>query len=102
MKRVERNIQRLAYVLLFHAYLDSRSQAPPTAKASWAAVMPQTAEARGNALVTTLTEASEHDGSAEASLLLGMNAQFRLDQAIASALDQVLLIRPHGSVLPHR
>lgn len=39
--------------------------------------------------MAVLSEASEHDGSAEASLLLSMNAQFHMDQAVLNALEQV-------------
>ncbi len=39
--------------------------------------------------MAVLSEASEHDGSAEASLLLSMSAQFHMDQAVSNAIEEV-------------
>ena len=39
--------------------------------------------------MAVMSEASEHDGSADASLLLSMNARLHLDQAVSNALEQV-------------
>lgn len=42
-----------------------------------------------------LSEASEQDGSAEASLLLSVNAQFHMDQAVSAAIEQVAACPTH-------
>ncbi|CAL8461773.1 g1304 [Coccomyxa elongata] len=88
LARLKRSIQKLTYGLLFHAYLNSGVQSCLKCKPSWGSNLPQTAAARGSALMAVLSEASEHDGSAEASLLLSTSAQFHMDQAVSNAIEQ--------------
>lgn len=91
--RLKESIEKLAYSLLHKAYLDRGAQALVPAQKSWASIVPQTAAARGAALMTALTEADELEGDAEASLLKGMNARHGSDRAVMKALDQVRVIQ---------
>jgi hypothetical protein len=79
----------MVYLLLRHAYLDSAHNVPAAARAAWSAWVPQTAAARGDALMAAVTEASYAESNAETGLLRSMNSQHRLDQDVLQCLHQV-------------
>ena len=86
---VRQQTRRLAYLLIRNAYLDTTPLVPAAASAQWSAWLPQSPAARGDALVTVLTQASEVDGAADACLLHRLASQHHLDQDIHRCLRQV-------------
>lgn len=89
LDRLRGKLQHLVHLLVSHACLDSALQVPPSAAAAWKSLMPQSAAARGELLVSVLTEISERDGTGASRMLAALEQRFGLGHQMSAAVSQV-------------
>ncbi len=82
-------LQHLVHLLVKNACLNSSLQISSQAAAAWKKLLPQSPAARGELLVSTLTEISERDSTGTSSMLATLEQRFGLGLNISSAVAEV-------------